>query len=126
MNEREIGKRVEQAALDIHRELGPGLLERVYEVTLCEELRRQGLAVTRNVPLAIRYKGIIFDEGFQADLVVNDSVIVELECLDQLTTTHKKRLLTYLRLADKRLGLLLNFGERFMHEGILRAVNAPT
>src|SRR3546814_20940283 len=120
MTEDEIGKQVVDVAVSIHREVGPGLLEMVYEVLLAHELRRRGLRVERQVPISIAYQGLKFDEGFRADLVVEAKVIVELKCVEKLSNAHKKQLLTYLRLADKRLGYLLNFSEALMKHGITR------
>lgn len=123
MTEDEIGKQVVDVAIQVHRAVGPGLLETVYEVVVAHELRRRGLRVDRQVSIPIEYQGIKFDEGFRADLFVEDKVIIELKCIERLTNAHKKQLLTYLRLSDKRLGYLLNFGEALMKEGITRTVN---
>ncbi len=123
MTEDEIGRLVVDVAVSIHREVGPGLLETVYEVLLAHELRRRGLRVERQVPISIEYQGVKFDEGFRADLMVESKVIVELKCVEKLNNAHKKQLLTYLRLADRRLGYLLNFGEALMKHGITRTVN---
>ncbi len=106
--EEEIGKEVVDVAMDIHRELGPGLLENVYEIILARELSDRGLQVARQVPVAVRYKGLRFDEGFRADLIVEHRVIVELKCVERLNNAHKKQLLTYLRLTDIKLGYLFN------------------
>jgi GxxExxY protein len=86
-------------------------------------LKRRGLAVTRQVPVPIEYESIRFDEGFRADIVVEDKVILELKSVEKVVPVHKKQLLTYLRLADKRLGLLINFGEELIKTGITRVVN---
>jgi len=123
MTENEIGRRVVDGAVQIHRELGPGLLETVYEIVLAHELRRQGLQVERQVPIAIEYRGVRFTEGFRADLLIENKVIVELKCVERLTNAHKKQLLTYLRLTNVALGYLLNFGEALMKQGITRTVN---
>jgi len=123
MTENEIGTVVIDAALAVHRELGPGLLETVYEVVLARELEDRGLRVERQVPVAVVYKGIRFDEGFRADLRVEDKVIVELKSVETLTAAHKKQVQTYLRLTGCRLGYLLNFGEALMKTGIARCVN---
>jgi GxxExxY protein len=123
MTEDEIGKCVVDRAVQIHRDLGPGLLETVYEILLAHELRQQGFQVERQVPIAIAYRGITFEEGFRADMVIENKVIVELKCVERLTNAHKKQLLTYLRLTDMRLGYLLNFGEALMKNGITRTVN---
>ena len=123
MTENEISKSVIDAAMTVHKELGPGLLESVYEAAICYELSELGLNVTRQVAIPIRYRNIEFEEGFRADVIVDDKVILELKCVESLNNAHKKQLLTYLRLSDKRLGLLLNFGELLMKQGITRVVN---
>ncbi|MFO8025832.1 GxxExxY protein [Thiohalophilus sp.] len=123
MNENEIGKIIINTAFNIHRDIGPGLLETVYEVILASELHQQGLQVDRQVPIAIEYRGVCFDEGFRADLIVENKVIIELKCIENLNNAHKKQLLTYLRMADKKLGYLLNFSEALMKSGIVRVVN---
>ncbi len=123
MKENEIGTIVVDAAVAVHRELGPGLLESVYEIVLAHELRERGLQVERQVVIPIQYKGISFDEGFRADLIVERKVVVELKSVEQLTNAHKKQLQTYLRLTESKLGYLLNFAESLMKHGIYRAVN---
>jgi len=123
MNENEIAKRIVHAAYRIHTGLGPGLLESVYEAVLAHELGKQGLRVARQVPMPVVYDGLQFDQGFRVDMMVNDKVIVELKSVEELAPVHKKQLLTYLRLADKRLGLLINFGARLIRDGITRVVN---
>ncbi len=123
MTEDEIGKQVVDVAVRIHQEVGPGLLESVYEAILAYELRRKGLRVDRQVSIPIAYQGLTFDEGFRADLIVENKVVLELKCVERLNNAHKKQLLTYLRLADKRLGYLLNFGEALMKQGIIRTAN---
>jgi GxxExxY protein len=123
MNENEIAKEVVDAAYQVHRKLGPGLLETVYEVVLAYELKKRGVTVERQVPVAIVYEDVKFDEGFRADLIVEDKVIVELKSVETVSPVHKKQLLTYLRLADKRLGLLINFRSELIRDGIARVVN---
>jgi GxxExxY protein len=123
MTENEIGAIIVDAAVTVHRELGPGLLESVYEVILAYELGQRGLSVTRQVSIPIRYKQMIFEEAFRADLVVESKVVIELKCLEQINEAHKKQLLTYLRLSGCKLGFLLNFGEALMKRGITRTVN---
>ena len=123
MTENEIAKRVVDAAYHLHTRLGPGLLESVYEVVLAHELAKRGLRATRQVPIAIRYEDTTFEEGFRADLVVEDKLIIELKSVESVAPVHKKQLLTYLRLADKRLGLLINFGAELIRDGITRVVN---
>ena len=123
MTENEISKQVVDAAYKVHTTLGPGLLESVYEIVLVHELKRRGLTATRQVPVPITYDSIAFDEGFRADIIVEDKVILELKSVESVAAVHKKQLLTYLRLADKRLGLLINFGEELIKTGISRVVN---
>lgn len=123
MTENELAKIIVDAAYRVHVALGPGLLESVYEVVLAHELRRLGLAVERQLPIPIRYDSIVFEEGFRADLVVENLVIIELKSVEEIHRVHKKVLLTYLRLEDKRLGLLINFGAPLIKEGISRVAN---
>jgi GxxExxY protein len=123
VTENETAKIIVDAAYNVHKALGPGLLESVYEVVLARELDRRGLHVVRQKPVPIVYDGVRFDEGFRADLIVDDKLIVELKSVETVAPVHKKQLLTYLRLADKRLGLLINFGAPLIREGIARVVN---
>lgn len=123
MKENDIGTIIVDCALELHRNLGPGLLETVYEVTLARTLERRGLAVQRQVAVPIEYQGETFSEGFRADLIVGDLVIVELKSIERVTPAHKKQLLTYLRLTGLKLGYLLNFGEALMRDGITRIIN---
>ncbi len=123
MNENAIGTIVIDCAVELHRDLGPGLLESVYEVTLARALERRGLSVQRQVGVAIEYRGEKFDEGFRADLIVGDLVIVELKSVERVAPAHKKQVLTYLRLTGLKLGYLLNFGEALMRDGITRIIN---
>jgi GxxExxY protein len=123
MTENEIGTIVVECAISLHRELGPGLLETVYEVIFARELQDRGLKVDRQVPVAITYKGIRFDEGFRADIIVEGKVILELKSVERATAAHKKQVQTYLRLTGCKLGYLLNFGEELMKAGITRCVN---
>jgi len=123
MTENEIGTILVGTAIEVHRELGPGLLESVYEVILAHELYLRGLEVKRQVPIAIVYKGIEFAEAFRADLLVADKVIVELKSLELLNKAHRKQIQTYLRLTGLKLGYIFNFGAALMKEGIVRAVN---
>ena len=124
MDENEIGGIVVGAAIDVHRELGPGLLESVYEVVLVHELRERGLSVERQVSVPIVFRGRHFDEGFRADVSVEGKVIVELKSVDYVKTVHKKQLLSYLKLSGIALGYILNFGEVLMKDGITRTVHA--
>ncbi|MEA3239796.1 MAG: GxxExxY protein [Candidatus Bipolaricaulota bacterium] len=123
MTENEIGTIVLESAITVHRELGPGLLETVYEVVLVRELQDRGLNVERQVPVAIQYKDIRFDEGFRADIIVDSKVILELKSVEHASAAHKKQVQTYLRLTGCKLGYLLNFGEALMKAGITRCVN---
>jgi GxxExxY protein len=123
MTENEIGTIVIESAIAVHRELGPGLLETVYEVVLARELQDRGLNVERQVPVAIQYKDIGFDEGFRADIIVDSKVILELKSVERVSAAHKKQVQTYLRLTGCKLGYLLNFGEALMKAGITRCVN---
>ena len=123
MTENEIGTIVLESAIAVHRELGPGLLETVYEVVLARELQDRGLNVERQVPVAIQYKDIRFDEGFRADIIVDSKVILELKSVEHVSAAHKKQVQTYLRLTGCKLGYLLNFGEALMKNGITRSVN---
>jgi GxxExxY protein len=123
MTENAIAKEIVDAAFRIHTALGPGLLESVYDAVLAFELGRRGLRTTRQQPIPVIYENIRIDTGFRADLVVEDKVIVEVKSVELLTPVHKKQLLTYLRLADKRLGLLINFHVALIKDGITRVVN---
>ena len=123
MTENEISKAIVDAAYHVHKRLGPGLLESVYEIVLAYELKKRGLKVKRQVPVAIVYDDIKFDEGFRADLIVEEKVIVELKSVEKVSRVYKKQLLTYLRLADKRLGLLINFSSKLIRDDISRVVN---
>lgn len=123
MEENRIGKQVVDAAIQIHQEVGSGLLESVYEVILAHELQRRGLNVSRQVVIPIKFRSLKFDEGFRADLLVENKVLIEIKCVERLNNVHRKQLLTYLRMADMRLGYLLNFGAALMKHGITRVVN---
>ena len=123
MTENEIGTIVVETAINVHRELGPGLFETVYEIVMAHELSARGLPAKRQLPIAIVYKGIEFPEAFRADLLVADKVIVELKSLEVINKAHRKQIQTYLRLTGLKLGYILNFGAALMKEGIVRAVN---
>jgi len=123
MHENPISKEIVDSAYKIHTTLGPGLLESVYEVVLAHELQRRGLRVERQLPIPIEYEGIRFEEGYRLDLLVEDKVIVEIKSIEKIAPIHKKQLLTYLRLLNKRLGLLINFNEELIRNGISRTVN---
>jgi len=123
MTENDIATIIVDACFRVHTNLGPGLLESVYESILAYELEKRGLKTTRQQSIPVYYEGIHFDEGFRADLLVEDKVIVELKSVEKVAPVHKKQLLTYLRLTDRRLGLLVNFGENLIKDGITRVVN---
>jgi GxxExxY protein len=123
MSENEIAKQILDAAFVIHTKLGPGVFESVYEVVLAHELRKKGLMVERQKPMSILYDGIRFDEAFRSDLVVNGKVIIELKSIAALSEVHMKQVLTQLRLTGLKLGLLVNFGEAHLKNGIKRVIN---
>ena len=123
MTENEIGEIVVDRAIQLHRAIGPGLLESVYEVILTHELESSGLNVCRQVSIPIKYNDISFDEAFRADIIVENMVILELKSIERVSNVHKKQLLTYLKLANLKLGYLLNFGEELMVSGVTRIVN---
>lgn len=123
MKENEIGKVVVDCAVRLHMELGPGLLESVYEVILADMLQKSGLKVERQLSIPIEFHGIRFDEGFRADIVIEDKVILELKSVENVSKAHKKQVLTYLKLTGMKLGYLLNFGDELMKDGIFRILN---
>ena len=123
VGENEIARNIVDVCYQIHLRLGPGLLESVYEAVLAYELRRRGLFVERQVVIPITWDSMRLDEAFRADLIVERKVIVELKSKQQVHPVDKKQLLTHLRLSDKRLGLLINFGEELIKDGISRIVN---
>lgn len=111
------------AAIEVHRAIGPGLLESAYEECLCYELTSQGMTVERQVPLPVRYKGVKLDCGYRMDVVVNDSVVLELKAVDRLLPVHEAQLLTYLRLSRWPVGLLINFNVPTLRQGLKRIVH---
>jgi len=111
------------AAIEVHRQLGPGLMESVYEECLCYELSQLGLSFQRQAHLPILYKGIKLASGFKMDLLVEDTVVLELKTVDQILPVHCAQLLTYLKLSGKEIGLLLNFSEPVLKKGLKRLVN---
>ena len=123
MTENEIGTVIIDTAVSLHKNLGPGLLESVYEVILMRLLARKGLSVQRQVSIPIEFEGEHFDEGFRVDLFVEGKVIIELKSVEKITDVHKKQLLTYLKLTNTKLGYILNFGTELMKGGIVRIVN---
>jgi len=122
-NEEEISAIIVDCAYKLHVDAGPGLLETVYEVVLARMLTERGLRVKRQIPVHIELMGMKFDEGFRADLIVHDLVLVELKSVENLAPVHGKQVLTYLRLLKMPLGLLVNFGAASFKEGIKRIVN---
>ena len=124
MNEDDIGTLIIDTAVYIHKKLGSGLFESVYEVVLMKLLSQKGLYVQRQVSIPIEFDGEHFDEGFRADLFVEGKVIIELKSVEKLTSAHKKQLLTYLKLTNTKLRFILNFGSDLMKNGIVRIVNA--
>ena len=123
MKENDVASHVVDAAYRLHTGLGPGIFEIVYEVALGHELRKHGYLVQRQVPVPITWDGIRFDEGFRADLIIDNCVLVEVKSIAGLDPVHSKQVLTYLRLMDKRLGLLINFGDHLIKHGIKRIAN---
>ena len=123
MTENVLGTIIVDCAIQLHRALGPGLLESVYEVTLARRLEKAGLTVIRQASIPIVFEGEKFDEGFRADLIVEGKVIIELKSVEKISPAHKKQLLTYLKLTGFKLGYLLNFGEALMKHGITRTIN---
>ena len=123
MTENEISGNIIDVAYRAHSLLGPGLLESVYEAVLAIELDKRGLAVVRQQPIPVIYEGTVIPIGFRADLVVEGRVIVEIKSSTEIAVVHKKQLLTYLRLSNKRLGLLINFNVALIRDGITRIVN---
>ncbi|MGH8527273.1 MAG: GxxExxY protein [Gammaproteobacteria bacterium] len=111
------------ASVRIHRDLGPGLLESVYEAVLARALVKRGFAVERQLPIRFEYDGLVFEEGFRTDIMVNNQVVVELKSVERLAPVHSKQLLTYLKLTNKSVGLLINFGAATLKEGLHRIVN---
>jgi GxxExxY protein len=121
--ENEIAKIILATAFKVHTNLGPGLLESVYEAVLAYELTKHGLKMRRQVPIPICYEGLSFEEGFRADLLVEEKVLIELKSVEALAPIHAKQVITQLRLSGHRLGLLINFGEIHLKDGIKRLVN---
>ncbi|HLW86198.1 MAG TPA: GxxExxY protein [Candidatus Sulfotelmatobacter sp.] len=123
MSENAVAQQIVDAALRVHTTLGPGLLESVYEAALAYELEKRGLRVTRPPAIPVVYEAVRIHTGFHADLVVEDVVIVEIKALESIAPVHNKQLLTYLKLADKRRGRLINFNVALIQDGITRIVN---
>jgi len=123
MTENDIAKQIVDVAFHIHTTYGPGLLESVYEAIMAYDLDKRGLRVTRQQPIPLIHESIRMNVGFRADLIVGAKVVVEIKSTESISPVHKKQLLTYLRLADKRLGLLINFNVELIKNGISRVVN---
>ncbi|MGV3597180.1 MAG: GxxExxY protein [Bacteroidota bacterium] len=121
--EEKVGKAIVNAAYKIHRELGPGLLEKVYEVCLAYELEKEGFDVERQIPVTIRYDGLVFNEGLQLDILVENMVIVELKAVATVNPVWEAQIISHLKLADKKLGYLINFNVPLIKTGIRRYVN---
>ena len=121
--ENEIGDIIIDTAVNLHKDLGSGLLESVYETILMKLLVRKGLSVQRQVSIPIEFGGEHFEEGFRVDLFIEGKVILELKSVEKITDAHKKQLLTYLKLTNTKLGYILNFGAGLMKHGIVRIVN---
>ena len=123
MNENEIGTIIVDTAVYLHKKLGSGLLENVYEVVLIKLLAQKGLNVQRQVSIPINIDDEHFDEGFRVDIFVEGKVIIELKSVEKIIDAHKKQLLTYMKLANIKLGYILNFGTDLMKDGIVRTIN---
>ena len=123
MHENEVSRKIIGAAIEVHKILGPGLLESAYELSLERELQLQGLKVQRQVGLPLVYKDVKCDLGYRLDLLVENTVIVEIKSVEALNDIHMTQLLTYLKLSDRKLGLLINFNVILLKDGIRRMVN---
>jgi GxxExxY protein len=123
MTYNELSETIIGVAIDIHRKLGPGLLESVYQNILAYELRKRGLRVRTEEPVPLVWDKIQFVMAFRADLIVEDMILVEVKSLEELASVHKRQLFTYLRVMDRRLGLLINFGDEVLKNGIRRVIN---
>ena len=123
MTDNEISYKIRGAIYNVYNALGPGLLESVYEAALCYQLRKEGLKVENQVRLDVMYDGVVLPVDFRLDILVEDSVIIELKSVEELKPIHHKQLMTYLRIANKHLGLLVNFSTNNINEGIIRKVN---
>ena len=120
--EESIAEKIVDSAYHVHEKLGPGLLERVYEVCFCHELNKRGLAYERQVDVPIVYDGISFEEGFRLDVLVENLIICELKAVDKWNPVYKAQVISHLNLAGKRLGFLINFNERLIRNGIQRII----
>jgi GxxExxY protein len=122
----ELARRAIDCGFSIHKDLGPGLLESVYEIVLTAKLTRMGIRVDRHKPIPIEFEGISLPDAFRADLIVDNRLIIEIKSVEQLAPVHAKQLLTYLRLTKQPLGLLMNFGCEMFRDGVKRVVNGPS
>jgi GxxExxY protein len=118
-----ISSSIINAAVEVHKVFGPGLLESVYEKALVWEMRQVGLFVQEQVPIDVTFKDLEIKNGYFADIIVEDKIILELKAIENILPVHKAQLLSYLKLADKKLGLLLNFHVKFLKQGITRVIN---
>ena len=123
MTENEVARQIVDVSYKMHTTFGPGLLESVYEAVMAYELQKRGFRVLRQQAIPVVYESIRMDIGFRADLIIEDKVVVEIKSVEAINPVHKKQLLTYLRLLDKRLGLLINFNVELIKDGITRVVN---
>ena len=123
MHENEISRKILDCSIKIHKTLGPGLFESVYEEVLCYELQKANLSFKRQVVIQVEYEGVKIDIGFRADIIVENKVIIELKSVEGIAPVHKKQLLTYLKITGKKLGLLINFNEALLKNGLTRIVN---
>ena len=122
LEEKELTEQIIGACIEVHKEVGPGLLESAYEHFLCHELSLRGLQVARQVKLPVVYKGVTIDCGYRIDIIVEDRVILELKAVEKLAPIHEAQLISYLKLSGKRVGLLINFHVRKMIDSIMRRV----
>lgn len=116
----ELGKEIVHAAFKVHKTLGPGLLEKIYEVCLCHELSKKGIEFLRQVDIPIKYDGLVFDEGLRLDILIENKIICELKAVDEVNPVWEAQILSHLRLMDKRLGYLINFNVKNIGKGIKR------
>ena len=123
MTENEISKKIIGCAIEVHKQLGPGLLETAYQECLLYELRQAGLKVRKEMPMPIVYKEVKLDHGYRIDLLVEEKVVIEIKTVEAFTDVHTAQVLTYLRLGDYKLGLLLNFHVTMLKRGIKRIIN---
>jgi GxxExxY protein len=123
MTYNELSGLILEVSIDIHKRLGPGLLESVYQAILAHELAKRGCSIQKEEPIPLIWDNLRFELGFRADLIVNDLILIELKSVEQIAPVHKKQVLTYLRITGKKLGLLVNFGEELLKDGFHRIIN---